>query len=226
MGHKVHPRAFRLGVVTNWQSRWFARKNYTQILREDLELRKYIMKRLSKASVDSVVIERQGGSDDLRVTIWSAKPGVIISRGGSGIEELSQELITKFFKRKVNLKIQIMEVREPNLSPQVVVQNIAADIEKRLPFRRVMKQTLQKIKEAGALGGKLCLSGRLNGAEIARIEKLGYGKVPLHTIRADVAYARGAAQMTYGTIGIKVWIYRGDVFEEKKAAASPAKSKA
>ena len=218
MGHKVHPRAFRLGVVTNWQSRWFARKNFKTMLREDLELRKYLLKRLAKASVDRVDIERQGGADDIRVSVWSGKPGLIISRGGSGIEELSQELITKFFKRKLNLKIQVMEVREPNLSPQITVQNIAADIEKRLPFRRVMKQTIMRIKEAGALGAKVCLSGRLNGAEIARIEKLGYGKVPLHTIRADVAYARGVAQMTYGTIGIKVWIYRGDVFEEKKEA--------
>ncbi len=216
MGHKVHPRGFRLGIVTNWQSRWFARKDFIAGLREDLELRKYLLKRLAKASIDRVDIERRGGMDDIQVSVWSAKPGLIISRGGSGIEELSQELVTKFFKRKVNLKIQIMEIREPNLSPQIMVQNVAADIEKRLPFRRVMKQALGRIKEAGALGGKIMLSGRLNGAEIARTEKLGYGKVPLHTLRADVAYARGVAQMTYGTIGIKVWIYRGEVFEEKK----------
>lgn len=117
-----------------------------------------------------------------------------------------------------------MEVREPNLSPQVVVQNIAAEIEKRLPFRRVMKQALQRIKEAGALGAKIVMSGRLNGAEIARIEKLGYGSVPLHTIRADVAYGRGAAQMTYGTIGIKVWIYRGEVFAEKEKSQKNEKA--
>lgn len=220
MGQKVHPRGFRLGVVTGWQSRWFARKNFNSLLREDLELRKYISKRLSKASVDHIDIERQSGADDVRVMIWSAKPGLIISRGGSGIEELANELILKFFKRKVNLKIQVMEIREPNLAPQVVVQNIAAEIEKRLPFRRVMKQALQRIKEAGALGAKIVMSGRLNGAEIARIEKLGYGSVPLHTIRADVAYGRGAAHMTYGTIGIKVWIYRGEVFTEKMEKVS------
>ncbi len=216
MGHKVHPRGFRLGIVTGWQSRWFARKPFSQLLREDLELRKYLFKRLAKAGIDHIDIERQSGADDIRAIIWSAKPGLIISRGGSGIEELAQELVLKFFKRKVNLKIQIMEIREPNLAPQVVVQNIIADIEKRLPFRRVMKQTLAKIKEAGALGAKIILSGRLNGAEIARIEKLGYGKVPLHTLRADVAYGRAAAHMTYGAIGVKVWIYRGEVFEEKK----------
>lgn len=223
MGHKVHPRSFRLGTVTDWQSRWFARKNFTQMLREDLLLRKYVMKRLAKASVDHVDIERQGGSDDIRVMVWTAKPGMIISRGGSGIEELSQDLVTKFFKRKVNLKIQIIEIKEPNLFPMVVVQNMIFDIEKRLPFRRVLKQTLGKIKEAGALGGKIVISGRLNGAEIARTEKLGYGKVPLHTIRADVAYGRGVAHMTYGAIGIKVWIYRGEIFTEKKAKVADKK---
>ena len=225
MGHKVNPKVFRLGQTQTWSSRWFARKNYADLLKEDILIRRFVMKKLKEAVIDKVEIERTPA--DMTITITAARPGVIIGRGGSGLEEIKKAIISNFLKNsKKGVRINIQEVGNPNLSAAAMVYYMAADIEKRIPFRRVMKQAIDRVMKAGALGVKVMIGGRLNGAEIARTEKLAQGKVPLHTLRADIDYSRGIAQTTYGTIGIKVWIYKGEVFnkevkgQEKKRAFS------
>lgn len=229
MGHKVNPKVFRLGQSQNWNSRWFAKKNYADMLKEDVLMRKFIMKRLKEAVIEKVEIERTPA--EIVIIITAARPGMIIGRGGSGLEEIKKAIVSQFFKNvKKGLKINIQEVENPNLSAASVIYYMATDIEKRIPFRRVMKQAIDRVMKAGALGVKVMVGGRLNGAEIARTEKLAQGKVPLHTIRANIDYSRGIAQTTYGTIGIKVWIYKGEIFdkevkgqENKKIFSRPAR---
>lgn len=218
MGHKVHPKVFRLGTTTSWPSRWFARdKEYRRRLREDLALREFIANQLKTAAVNHIDIERSRGA--LNVTIHSAKPGLVIGRSGAGIEDLKKKLLKKFFpgrSKDVQLHLSVQEVGRPSLEANLVCQAIVEDLERRVRFRRALKQAIQRVRKAGALGVKIAVSGRLNGAEIARREWLSWGKIPLTNLRADIDYAQGMARTTAGAIGVKVWIYRGDVFEQDR----------
>jgi len=206
-----------MGIIKTWPSRWFGDgKDYINNLKQDVLVRKFLLKDLREAGVDRVEIERS--AKKISINIFTAKPGVVIGRGGAGAETLKKKIHDKFLKnfRMNEINLNITEVDRPNLSAQILVQQMAIEIEKRMPFRRVMKQAISRVERAGALGVKIIIKGRLNGAEIARSEMLTSGKVPLHTLRADIDYARGAAHTTYGAIGIKVWIYKGEVFEKAK----------
>lgn len=216
MGQKVHPRAFRLGVIEGWNAKWFApRRQYRQLLQEDVRIRSFLNKRLRDAGLAKVDIERS--SNGLIITVHTSRPGVVIGRGGAGAELLKKELTKLIPKgpKKVAIKLNIQEVGNPDGNAQVVVRSIIDQIEKRLPFRRILKHTVEQIMRSGALGARVQLAGRLNGAEIARTEKLSAGTIPLQTLRADVEYARGAAHTTYGAIGVKVWVYHGEVFADE-----------
>jgi small subunit ribosomal protein S3 len=222
MGKKVNPKVFRMGITRTWQSRWFSDgQDYINRIKQDIGVRRFLIKEFREAGVDRVEIERN--TKKIVINIYTAKPGLIIGRGGAGIEELKKKVHNKFLRaRGIRLReidINIFEVDRPGLSSQIVLQTMIMDIEKRIPFRKVMKQSIARVEKAGALGVKVIISGRLNGAEIAREEMLSSGKVPLHTLRADIDYARGAAHTTYGSVGIKLWIYRGDVFEKQTVAA-------
>lgn len=219
MGNKVHPKIFRIGTVGNWNARWFAKKkDFPVWLREDIGLREFIWKLLKDAGVDNIDIERSRGV--VTAVVHAAKPGFIIGRAGAGIEDLKKKIQQKFFRgRKVDFHLNIQEVSKPSLSAHVVMQSMIMDLEKRIPFRRILKQALDRIQKGGAEGAKVCVKGRLNGAEIARVEVLAWGKVPLHNLRADIDYAQSFAQTIFGSIGVKVWINRGEVFEEKKPKA-------
>lgn len=216
MGKKVNPKIFRMGITKTWPSIWFESGDaYIKNIKQDIGIRRYMIKEFKEAGIDKVEIIRSINKID--ITITTAKPGLIIGRGGNGAEDLKKKLHDLFLKnfRMGEINLNIKEYGRPNLSAQIMVQSIILDIEKRLPFRKVMKQSLAKIERAGALGAKIVIGGRLNGAEIARTEKLVWGKVPLQTLRADIDYARGAAHTTYGAIGIKVWVYKGEVFEKE-----------
>lgn len=207
----------RMGVTKTWPSVWFEDgNNYIKNIQQDISVRRYLIKIHKEAGIDKVEVRRSIGR--IEIDIWTAKPGVIIGRGGNGIEDLKKTLHEKFLKtfRMGEINLNVKEVERPNLSSQILVQSIIMDIEKRMPFRKVMKQTISKAERAGAMGVKVVISGRLNGAEIARTEKLVSGKVPLQTLRADIDYSRGAAHTTYGAIGIKVWVYKGEVFDKEK----------
>ena len=218
MGQKVNPRAFRLKINKTWDSKWYASsEDFPSFLRQDVSIRRFVVNKLKGAGISKVDIERS--SNALTINIYSARPGIIIGRGGQGAEELKRELHNTFLKdafsrKKVlkNINLNIIEVDRPGLDAAIILQGIAADLEKRIPFRRVVKQAMGKAEKAGAKGIKIIVSGRLDGAEIARREMFLSGKVPLHTLRADIDYNRAAAQTIYGKIGIKVWIYRGDIF--------------
>ena len=217
MGKKVNPKIFRISVTKAWPSKWFAQgKEYVKSVEQDVLTRKYIIKELREAGIDRVEIERNTGK--INIGIYTAKPGLIIGRGGTGAEDLKKKLHSKFLKtfKPGDIKLNIFEVDRPNLSAQINVQSMTIDLEKRMPFRRVMKTTVNRVERAGGLGVKVIVAGRLNGAEIARSEMLTSGKVPLHTLRADVDYARGWARTTYGAVGIKVWIYKGNKFEKQE----------
>jgi small subunit ribosomal protein S3 len=206
-----------MGITKTWQSTWFSSgKTYIKNAEQDIKIRKFLLKKLRESGVDKVEIERN--AHKITIKIYSAKPGVLIGRGGTGIEDLKKQIHTNFLKsfRLNEIDLNIMEVDRPNLSAQINVQSMIMDIEKRVPFKKVMKSAMGKIEKAGALGAKIIVGGRLNGAEIARSEKLVSGKIPLQTLRADIDYARGAAHTTYGAIGIKVWIYKGEVFKQEK----------
>lgn len=219
MGHKVHPFVFRLGIVTNWRSRWFNKKQYKDLLKQDLELRKFIENKLDKAGVESVEIERS--ANFINVIIKTARPGLVIGRGGSGVEELKQEIKNLIQKSgselvKTEVRLEIEEIKQPTSRARVVAMDVAAQIEKRFPFRRAIKQSLEKIMANSEVkGAKIMVKGRLNGAEIARKEWLKEGKIPLQTLRSNIDYAEATAYTTYGTIGIKIWIYKGEVFNKK-----------
>lgn len=216
MGKKVNPKILRMGITKTWASVWFeSGEKYIKNVRQDVYVRKYLIREFKEAGIDKVEIVRS--LNKIEITVATAKPGLIIGRGGNGVEDLKKKLHTKFLKnfRMGEINLNIKEAGRPNLSSQIMVQSMILDIEKRMPFRKVMKQAIGKAERAGALGVKVVVSGRLNGAEIARREKLVSGKVPLQTLRADIDYARGAAHTTYGAIGIKVWIYKGEVFEKE-----------
>jgi small subunit ribosomal protein S3 len=213
MGKKINPKIFRITTTKNWASKWYATgKDYNNKIEQDIKTRRFLMKELREAGVDRVEVERSAGK--ISVGIYTAKPGLIIGRGGAGAEDLKKKVHSKFLKnfKPGDISLNIFEVDRPNLSAQIIVQSMILDIEKRMPFRRVMKQAIGRVEKAGALGVKVIVSGRLNGAEIAREEMLSSGKVPLQTLRADIDYARGSAHTTYGAIGIKVWIYKGNKF--------------
>jgi small subunit ribosomal protein S3 len=207
MGQKVHPYGFRLGVTKNWRSRWFATADYAKLLHEDLDLKKMLKDRLKSAGVSAVEVERPGGAK-LRITIHTSRPGLIIGRKGAEIEKLKQELATKT-KREVFIDIQ--EVHKPEMDAQLVGESIALQLEKRVAFRRAMRKAVESAQRFGCKGIKVRVSGRLNGAEIARSEWYLQGQLPLHTLRADIDYGFAQAYTTYGVIGIKVWVYRGEV---------------
>lgn len=212
MSHKVSPKSFRMQVIDTWDSRWFAPTvGYSKFLKQDLAARAVLTKALKDALVDSIVIERS--SREITFTIFAAKPGVAIGRGGKGIEDLQKVLERSVFAFKTRVRIQVHEVRNPSLSASIVAQGMRNEIERRIPFRRVMKQTIEKVMKAGAAGIKIKISGRLNGVEIARDEMLSAGKVPLQTLRSNIDYALEEAQTTFGVIGIKVWICKGEVFQ-------------
>lgn len=220
MGKKVNPKIFRIGVIHTWPSVWFEKgENYIKNVQQDVGVRRYLIKNFREAGIDKVEIVRSISKIDINV--YTAKPGIIIGRGGDGVEKLKKDIHRKFLKnlRLGEISMNIKEVSRPNLSAQIMVQAMSMEIEKRMPYRRVMKQAINRAERAGALGIKVMLSGRLNGADIARSEKLVSGKVPLHTLRANIDYARGVAHTTYGVIGIKVWIYKGEVFDKEKNVA-------
>jgi small subunit ribosomal protein S3 len=217
MGHKVHPKMFRMGVTNTWPSRWFAAPSdgYRKQLRQDLAIRDFVKAQLKDGAVSRVTIERSQGV--VAITIHTGKPGFVIGRSASSIEELRKKILKEFFRgRRVNLRVDVVEVPKANLDAVIVAQQVVADIERRLPFRRVLKQTIERVKKSGALGVKISVAGRLNGAEIARRERLGWGKIPLTSLRADIDYAQAMARTQAGAIGVKVWIYRGDVFEQDR----------
>ncbi len=213
MGQKVHPKIFRTGEsqIYTWNSKWFSKKDYVARLRQDINIRDFLKKILKEAAVAKVEIERTANA--VTVVIHSAKPGLIIGHAGTGIEDLRKKIKEKFLDKKTVLNVNVQEVQNPSMAAEVVLQAMISDIEKRIPFRRVLKQTVSRVERAGAKGVKVVASGRLDGAEIAREETLSWGKIPLHTLRADIDYAGGAAFTIYGAVGLKVWIYKGEVFK-------------
>lgn len=213
MGQKINPTSLRLNITDTWKSKWFSKSHYVQQLQEDVKIREYLEKHLKKAGLVRIDIERLNDGT-ITVIIKTTKPGLIIGKGGAGIEELKKKIKTRL-GIKQELKVNIEEVREINLQAQVIANGIAEQLEKRVAFRKLMKQSLEQIMNAGAKGAKVSVAGRLNGADIARTEHLSTGKIPLHTLRADIDFARSTAFTTYGTIGVKIWIYKGDVFEER-----------
>ena len=239
MGQKINPNGFRLSVSRNWTSRWYANSNdFANMLKEDVEVRNYLKKKLKNASVSKVLIERP--AKNARITIFSSRPGVVIGKKGEDIEVLRKELQKRM---GVPVHVNIEEIRKPEVDAQLIADSITQQLEKRIMFRRAMKRAMQSAMSLGAQGIKIMSSGRLNGAEIARREWYREGRVPLHTLKADIDYATSEAETTYGIIGVKVWVYKGDtlgrgadaqltqntapeapVAEEKKPRRAPAKT--
>jgi small subunit ribosomal protein S3 len=217
MGHKVHPYGFRLGVSRTWNAKWYADKGYTDLLKEDISIRSLITKRLANASVSQVDIER--GINHVTVTVHTAKPGIVIGKGGANVEALRQQ-IGRLTSNKV--KLEIKEIRQPELDAVLVATNIGQQLTRRIAFRKAMKQAIQRTMKAGAKGVRIMVAGRLGGAEMARREWEREGRLPLNTLRADISYGQIHAHTTYGRIGVKVWIYRGDVITERQAPREPA----
>jgi small subunit ribosomal protein S3 len=212
LGHKVHPIGFRLGVVKGWQSRWYAERDYKDVFAEDVLIRQSINKELANASVSRIEIER-AAANQVSVTIHTAKPGIVIGKSGEKVDKLRTMLEGKTKKR---VRLNIMEIRQPELDAYLVGRSIAEQLEKRVSFRRAMKQAVQKSMRANAKGIRIVVGGRLGGAEIARSEKEVEGKIPLHTLRADIDYGLAEAHTTFGVIGIKVWIYKRDILPSKR----------
>lgn len=218
MGQKIHPTGFRLAVTRNWSSRWYApSKDFAKMLAEDVEVRDFLKKRLAHASVGRVVIERP--AKNARVTVYSARPGVVIGKKGEDIEHLKAELQKKM---GVPVHVNIEEIRKPEIDAQLIADSIAQQLEKRIMFRRAMKRAMQNAMRLGAQGIKIMSAGRLNGAEIARTEWYREGRVPLHTLRADIDYGTSEAKTTYGIIGIKVWVFKGEVLSRNEAPVANA----
>ena len=216
MGQKVNPKGLRVGVIRGWDSVWYAKKDFKDFLYEDYQIRKYLKEKNYAAGVDRIEIERTGGQ--VKITIHTAKSGIVIGRNGQNVEDM-RKAMEKMTGKKINLDIK--EIKYPELSSQLVAENIAAQLEKRIAFRRAMKQTVTRTLRSGAEGIKIMCSGRLAGAEIARTEWYAEGKVPLHTLRANIDYAFAEANTAYGKIGVKVWIYKGEVLPEQKIAKTP-----
>ncbi len=214
MGQKMHPHGLRVGVISDWNSKWYAdSKNYADYLVEDHKIREYVKKKLFVSGISKVEIERT--AKFVKVNVYTAKPGVVIGKGGSLAESLKQEL-SKMIGKEVSLNI--VEVKDVDTNAQLVAENIANQLERRISFRRAMKQCMQKAMKAGALGIKTSVSGRLGGADMARTEFYKEGTIPLQTLRADIDYGFAEADTTYGKIGVKVWIYKGEVLPTKKVA--------
>jgi len=218
MGQKVHPTGFRLGIVTDWNSKWFAEsKDYANLLNTDLKVREYLQKRLKNASVSKIEISRP--ARNARITIHTARPGIVIGKKGEDIEKLRKE-VSKMMDIPVHINIE--EIRKPELDAKLVAEGVAQQLEKRIMFRRAMKRAVTNTMRLGAQGIKISVGGRLNGAEIARTEWYREGRVPLHTLRADIDYSTAEANTTYGVIGVKVWIFKGEVFDTAEAEADEA----
>ncbi|NLC11818.1 MAG: 30S ribosomal protein S3 [Firmicutes bacterium] len=213
MGQKISPIGFRLGVIRDWDARWYAEKNYTELLHEDLQIRDYIKKTLEPAGVSKVEIER--AANNVRINIHTAKPGMVIGKKGAGVDQLRSDL-EKMIDKKIH--INIIEIKTPELDAYLVAENIASQLARRVAFRRAMKQAIFRAMKAGAKGIKVVCKGRLGGAEMARTESYHEGTVPLQTLRADIDYGKAEAHTTYGRIGVKVWIYKGDVLPEVKGS--------
>lgn len=212
MGQKVNPNGLRVGIIKNWSSTWYAnKKDFSNNLIEDHKIRKFLKDLLKPAGIDKIDIERKGTK--IRISVYTAKPGIIIGKGGAAIEELKKKL-DKLVGKETS--INIVEVKEVDLAATLVAENIATQLEKRISFRKAMKQAMQKTMKAGALGIKTAVSGRLGGAEIARTEHYSEGTIPLQTLRADIDYGFAEANTTFGIIGVKVWIYKGQVLPAKK----------
>lgn len=225
MGHKINPIGFRLGINKTWDSRWFADDNYADLLHEDIKIRKFLSDKLANASVSKIVIERP--AKKARVTIYTARPGVVIGKKGADIEKLRQQ-VAKITGAEVSLNI--VEIRKPEIDAQLVADNIAQQLERRVSTRRALKRSVQNAMRMGAEGIRINCAGRLGGAEIARTVWYREGRVPLHTLRADVDYAISSAHTTYGVCGIKVWIYKGEILahdpmatEKRAQAQQPAR---
>ena len=214
MGQKVHPNGIRLGINRTWSSRWFSKSDYAKLLHQDLEIKKYVEKKLNNASISKINIER--AAKKLRISIFSSRPGIIIGKKGADIESLKNNL-SKLSNLEVFLDIK--EVRKPEVEAKLVAENIASQLEKRVSFRRAMKKAVQSSMRLGAKGVKVLCSGRLGGAEIARTEKYHEGSVPLHTLRSDIDYATAEAETTYGICGIKVWINKGEILNKDPYAS-------
>ena len=212
MGKEVIPKGLRIGIIRDWESKWYAEKEYADYLLEDLKIREYIEERLKDAAVSTIEIER--AANRINITIHTAKPGMVIGKGGTEVEALRKAL-NKLTGKRVH--INIAEIKQPDLDAKLVAENIARQLENRISFRRAMKQAIQRTMRAGAKGIKTMVSGRLAGADIARSEGYNEGTVPLHTLRADIDYGTAEADTTYGKIGVKVWIYRGEVLPQKRA---------
>jgi small subunit ribosomal protein S3 len=217
MGQKVHPKGFRLGITEGWDSRWFARRDYADLLHEDLKLRKFLKQRLYHAGISKVEIER--AANKAKINIYTARPGIVIGKKGAEIEKLKGE-IARLTKRESFINIH--EVRRPDVDAQLVAENVALQLERRVAFRRAMKEAVSRAMRMGAQGVRVQCAGRLGGAEIARCEWYREGRVPLHTLRADISFGMAEARTTYGLIGIKAWIFRGEVLsrddERQKSA--------
>ena len=215
MGQKVNPHGLRVGIIKDWDSRWYEEKKFSEYLVEDYNLRKYLKKKLYAAGISQIEIERI--TTKTNITIYTAKPGLVIGKGGAEIEKLKKEL-AKFSKSEINLNIK--EIKRPDREAQLVAENVALNLENRMAFRRAMKQAMSRTMKAGALGIKASVGGRLAGADIARTEFYSEGTIPLQTLRADIDYGFAEANTTYGKLGVKVWIYKGEVLPVKGNANS------
>ncbi|MBI3978762.1 MAG: 30S ribosomal protein S3 [Chloroflexi bacterium] len=211
MGQKVHPIGFRLGVIRSWQSRWYADKGYTDLLQEDLRIRRHIFKKLREAGIPRIEIER--AANQVSVIVHTAKPGIVIGKGGARVDELKNEL-EKLTGKKVRLTIQ--EIRQPELEATLVARNIAEQLEKRVAYKRAIKQAVARAMQRGAKGVKVIVAGRLAGSEMSRRETEKAGQVPLQTLRADIDFGQAEAHTTFGRIGVKTWIYKGEILPERK----------
>ncbi|MFD1864746.1 30S ribosomal protein S3 [Planococcus sp. FY231025] len=218
MGQKIHPIGMRIGIIRDWESKWYAEKDYATLLHEDIKIREYIEARLKEASVSKIEIER--AANRVNVTIHTAKPGMVIGKGGSEVEVLRTQLNNMTGKR---VHINIIEIKRADLDAKLVAESVARQLENRVSFRRAQKQAIQRTMRSGAKGIKTQVSGRLGGADIARAEHYSEGTVPLHTLRADIDYAHAEADTTYGKLGVKVWIYRGEVLPTKKKSEEGGK---
>jgi small subunit ribosomal protein S3 len=215
VGQKVNPKGLRIGIIRDWDAKWYAdKRTFSDFLLEDQKIRKYIKSTFYSAGVSRVQIER--AANRIKVSIHTSKPGIVIGRGGAEVEALRKKLVQMTGKQ---VNVNIVEIKVPELDAQLVAENIASQLERRIAFRRAMKQTVNRAMKFGAKGIRVACSGRLGGAEIARTEWYSEGKVPLHTLRADIEYGFAEANTTYGKIGVKVWIYKGEVLPEAKAAA-------
>ncbi len=210
MGQKVHPHGFRLGITRTWDSRWFSQKEYGEFLIEDLRLRSFIKKRLAQASIARIEIERAAGK--IRLIIHTARPGIVIGPKGSEIEKLRQQILRM---TKKDVIVDVKEIRRPEIDAQLVAENVAQQLERRIAFRRAMKKSVGSALKSGAKGIRIATAGRLGGAEMARREWYREGRVPLHTLRADIDYGVAEARTTYGIIGIKVWIFKGEMIKSQ-----------